>query len=143
MKSRSTTPPLHVHVDESTPVHVHIKKGQKTPPSAKTQVGGGSPSSAPLQGQRKLTCLLWLLLDICASLTCLLWLLLLLLEASSLCAADLDIVRHRLKLGLVFRIPLVVVPQFSPVKTVLGDFAQNPAFVPRGGGRQILACSLP
>uniref|UniRef100_A0A670YY00 Outer dense fiber protein 2 n=1 Tax=Pseudonaja textilis TaxID=8673 RepID=A0A670YY00_PSETE len=31
MKSRSTTPPLHVHVDESTPVHVHIKKGQKTP----------------------------------------------------------------------------------------------------------------
>ncbi|KAG8141806.1 putative Outer dense fiber protein [Naja naja] len=37
MKSRSTTPPLHVHVDESTPVHVHIKKGQKTPPPAKTQ----------------------------------------------------------------------------------------------------------
>ncbi|XP_060613177.2 outer dense fiber protein 2 isoform X3 [Anolis sagrei] len=32
MKSRSTTPPLHVHVDENTPVHVHIKKGQKTPP---------------------------------------------------------------------------------------------------------------
>ncbi|XP_007433799.1 outer dense fiber protein 2 [Python bivittatus] len=37
MKSRSTTPPLHVHVDENTPVHVHIKKGQKTPPPAKTQ----------------------------------------------------------------------------------------------------------
>ncbi|KAF7241073.1 Outer dense fiber protein 2 [Varanus komodoensis] len=37
MKSRSTTPPLHVHVDENTPVHVHIKKGQKTPPPAKPQ----------------------------------------------------------------------------------------------------------
>lgn len=37
MKSRSTSPPLHVHVDENTPVHVHIKKGQKTPP-AKPQV---------------------------------------------------------------------------------------------------------
>ncbi|CAI5794460.1 Uncharacterized protein PODLI_1B017504 [Podarcis lilfordi] len=37
MKSRSTTPPLHVHVDENTPVHVHIKKGQKTPPPAKSQ----------------------------------------------------------------------------------------------------------
>ncbi|XP_061208852.1 outer dense fiber protein 2 isoform X4 [Neopsephotus bourkii] len=30
MKSRSSSPPLHVHVDENTPVHVHIKKGQKT-----------------------------------------------------------------------------------------------------------------
>ncbi|XP_053138378.1 outer dense fiber protein 2 isoform X2 [Hemicordylus capensis] len=37
MKNRSTTPPLHVHVDENTPVHVHIKKGQKTPPPAKPQ----------------------------------------------------------------------------------------------------------
>ncbi|XP_059514186.1 outer dense fiber protein 2 isoform X1 [Myotis daubentonii] len=26
MKDRSSTPPLHVHVDENTPVHVHIKK---------------------------------------------------------------------------------------------------------------------
>ncbi|XP_075434706.1 outer dense fiber protein 2 isoform X4 [Ascaphus truei] len=29
MKTRSPSPPLHVHVDESTPVHVHIRKGQK------------------------------------------------------------------------------------------------------------------
>ncbi|XP_075865199.1 outer dense fiber protein 2 isoform X16 [Microcebus murinus] len=32
MKDRSSTPPLHVHVDENTPVHVHIKKFPK--PSA-------------------------------------------------------------------------------------------------------------
>lgn len=38
MKNRSSSPPLHVHVDENTPVHVHIKKGQKTTP-AKCQVG--------------------------------------------------------------------------------------------------------
>uniref|UniRef100_A0A8D0HHH1 Outer dense fiber protein 2 n=1 Tax=Sphenodon punctatus TaxID=8508 RepID=A0A8D0HHH1_SPHPU len=37
MKNRSTTPPLHVHVDENTPVHVHIKKGQKTPPAKPQQ----------------------------------------------------------------------------------------------------------
>lgn len=38
MKDRSSTPPLHVHVDENTPVHVHIKKLPK--PSATTsQVG--------------------------------------------------------------------------------------------------------
>uniref|UniRef100_A0A8C3S053 Outer dense fiber protein 2 n=1 Tax=Chelydra serpentina TaxID=8475 RepID=A0A8C3S053_CHESE len=36
MKNRSSSPPLHVHVDENTPVHVHIKKGQKTTP-AKSQ----------------------------------------------------------------------------------------------------------
>ncbi|XP_053416738.1 outer dense fiber protein 2 isoform X3 [Nycticebus coucang] len=34
MKDRSSTPPLHVHVDENTPVHVHIKKLPK--PSATT-----------------------------------------------------------------------------------------------------------
>ncbi|XP_014805341.1 PREDICTED: outer dense fiber protein 2 isoform X1 [Calidris pugnax] len=33
MKNRSSSPPLHVHVDENTPVHVHIKKGQKTTPA--------------------------------------------------------------------------------------------------------------
>ncbi|XP_054249274.1 outer dense fiber protein 2 [Indicator indicator] len=33
MKNRSSSPPLHVHVDENTPVHVHIKKGQKTSPA--------------------------------------------------------------------------------------------------------------
>ncbi|XP_010085216.1 PREDICTED: outer dense fiber protein 2 [Pterocles gutturalis] len=33
MKNRSSSPPLHVHVDENTPVHVHIKKGQKIPPA--------------------------------------------------------------------------------------------------------------
>uniref|UniRef100_A0A6G1RV02 Outer dense fiber protein 2 n=1 Tax=Hypotaenidia okinawae TaxID=2861861 RepID=A0A6G1RV02_9GRUI len=36
MKNRSSSPPLHVHVDENTPVHVHIKKGQKAT-SAKCQ----------------------------------------------------------------------------------------------------------
>lgn len=41
MKNRSSSPPLHVHVDENTPVHVHIKKGQKTTP-AKCQVGACS-----------------------------------------------------------------------------------------------------
>lgn len=38
MKDRSSTPPLHVHVDENTPVHVHIKKLPK-PPAASSQVG--------------------------------------------------------------------------------------------------------
>ncbi|XP_063030488.1 outer dense fiber protein 2 isoform X2 [Melospiza melodia melodia] len=33
MKNRCSSPPLHVHVDENTPVHVHIKKGQKTTPA--------------------------------------------------------------------------------------------------------------
>uniref|UniRef100_A0A8C4U0H2 Outer dense fiber protein 2 n=1 Tax=Falco tinnunculus TaxID=100819 RepID=A0A8C4U0H2_FALTI len=31
MKNRSSSPPLHVHVDENTPVHVHIKKGLPSP----------------------------------------------------------------------------------------------------------------
>lgn len=38
MKDRSSTPPLHVHVDENTPVHVHIKKLPK-PSAANSQVG--------------------------------------------------------------------------------------------------------
>lgn len=38
MKDRSSTPPLHVHVDENTPVHVHIKKLPK-PAAAGSQVG--------------------------------------------------------------------------------------------------------
>ncbi|XP_040461873.1 outer dense fiber protein 2 isoform X2 [Falco naumanni] len=33
MKNRSSSPPLHVHVDENTPVHVHIKKAQKATPA--------------------------------------------------------------------------------------------------------------
>ncbi|KAM4020155.1 outer dense fiber protein 2 isoform 3-T3 [Anomaloglossus baeobatrachus] len=37
MKKRSSSPPLHVHVDESTPVHVHVKKGPKI--SSKVQKG--------------------------------------------------------------------------------------------------------
>uniref|UniRef100_A0A286XLQ8 Outer dense fiber protein 2 n=1 Tax=Cavia porcellus TaxID=10141 RepID=A0A286XLQ8_CAVPO len=36
MKDRSSTPPLHVHVDENTPVHVHIKKLPK-PAAASSQ----------------------------------------------------------------------------------------------------------
>lgn len=38
MKDRSSTPPLHVHVDENTPVHVHIKKLPK-PSAITSQVG--------------------------------------------------------------------------------------------------------
>uniref|UniRef100_A0A672UUI0 Outer dense fiber protein 2 n=1 Tax=Strigops habroptila TaxID=2489341 RepID=A0A672UUI0_STRHB len=38
MKNRSSSPPLHVHVDENTPVHVHIKKGQKTTPSTSSTI---------------------------------------------------------------------------------------------------------
>lgn len=38
MKDRSSTPPLHVHVDENTPVHVHIKKLPK-PAATGSQVG--------------------------------------------------------------------------------------------------------
>lgn len=38
MKDRSSTPPLHVHVDENTPVHVHIKKLPK-PSATNSQVG--------------------------------------------------------------------------------------------------------
>lgn len=38
MKDRSSTPPLHVHVDENTPVHVHIKKLPK-PSATSSQVG--------------------------------------------------------------------------------------------------------
>ncbi|MGH0132602.1 UNVERIFIED_CONTAM: hypothetical protein FKN15_040753 [Acipenser sinensis] len=38
MKTRASSPPLHVHVDESTPVHVHVKKSQRTSPSKAAQV---------------------------------------------------------------------------------------------------------
>lgn len=38
MKDRSSTPPLHVHVDENTPVHVHIKKLPKASATS-SQVG--------------------------------------------------------------------------------------------------------
>ncbi|MBN3319436.1 ODFP2 protein, partial [Atractosteus spatula] len=37
MKTRSSSPPLHVHVDDSTPVHVHVRKCQKTSPSKAAQ----------------------------------------------------------------------------------------------------------
>ncbi|KAM6316272.1 outer dense fiber protein 2 isoform 2-T2 [Podargus strigoides] len=37
MKNHSSSPPLHVHVDENTLVHVHIKKGQKTTPAKHQQ----------------------------------------------------------------------------------------------------------
>lgn len=42
MKDRSSTPPLHVHVDENTPVHVHIKKLPK-PSATSSQVGACRP----------------------------------------------------------------------------------------------------
>ncbi|KAK1155892.1 outer dense fiber protein 2-like isoform X1 [Acipenser oxyrinchus oxyrinchus] len=38
MKTRASSPPLHVHVDESTPVHVHVKKSQRTSPSKAAQL---------------------------------------------------------------------------------------------------------
>ncbi|XP_058861439.1 outer dense fiber protein 2-like isoform X1 [Acipenser ruthenus] len=38
MKTRASSPPLHVHVDESTPVHVHVKKSQRTSPSKAAQM---------------------------------------------------------------------------------------------------------
>ncbi|MBN3297603.1 ODFP2 protein, partial [Amia calva] len=38
MKTRSSSPPLHVHVDESTPVHVHVKKSQKSSPAKMAQM---------------------------------------------------------------------------------------------------------
>uniref|UniRef100_A0A8B9ZIC3 Outer dense fiber protein 2 n=1 Tax=Anas platyrhynchos TaxID=8839 RepID=A0A8B9ZIC3_ANAPL len=46
MKNRSSSPPLHVHVDENTPVHVHIKKGQKTTPQKQKQKMRGNTVNA-------------------------------------------------------------------------------------------------
>ncbi|KAJ1133753.1 hypothetical protein NDU88_000229 [Pleurodeles waltl] len=47
MKNCSPTPPLHVHVDESTPVHVYVKKSQKTsPPRVQTR-----PSISKMKGE--------------------------------------------------------------------------------------------
>lgn len=55
MKDRSSTPPLHVHVDENTPVHVHIKKLPK-PAAASSQVGAcqGGQVKAAEQGDASL-----------------------------------------------------------------------------------------
>lgn len=53
MKDRSSTPPLHVHVDENTPVHVHIKKLSKTS-ATNSQVGacqGGEANALTFRGQ--------------------------------------------------------------------------------------------
>ncbi|XP_057216283.1 outer dense fiber protein 2 isoform X1 [Triplophysa rosa] len=38
MRTRSSSPPLHVHVNESTPVHVHVKKTTKSSPTKTPQV---------------------------------------------------------------------------------------------------------
>lgn len=38
MRTSSSSPPLHVHVNESTPVHVHVKKGMKNSPIKPAQV---------------------------------------------------------------------------------------------------------
>ncbi|KAK3555340.1 hypothetical protein QTP86_014935 [Hemibagrus guttatus] len=38
MRTSSSSPPLHVHVNESTPVHVHVKKGTKNSPVKPAQV---------------------------------------------------------------------------------------------------------
>ncbi|XP_029940683.1 outer dense fiber protein 2 isoform X2 [Salarias fasciatus] len=46
MRTRSTSPPIHVHVDESTPVHVHVKSFKRTipvrTPQGRTRVKTGS-----------------------------------------------------------------------------------------------------
>ncbi|KAM6984658.1 outer dense fiber protein 2 [Aplochiton taeniatus] len=46
MRTSSSSPPLHVHVNESTPVHVHVKKSQKLgspkTPQGKARASGGS-----------------------------------------------------------------------------------------------------
>ncbi|KAF5903697.1 outer dense fiber protein 2 isoform X1, partial [Clarias magur] len=38
MRTTSSSPPLHVHVNESTPVHVHVKKTMKNSPNKPAQV---------------------------------------------------------------------------------------------------------
>ncbi|XP_039620251.1 outer dense fiber protein 2-like isoform X2 [Polypterus senegalus] len=45
MKTRCVSPPLHVHVDEQTPVHVHVKKSQRSKTAQKIQ-------EAKLKGER-------------------------------------------------------------------------------------------
>lgn len=53
MKDRSSTPPLHVHVDENTPVHVHIKKLSKSS-ATNSQVGacqGGEANALTVRGR--------------------------------------------------------------------------------------------
>ncbi|XP_078502736.1 outer dense fiber protein 2 isoform X3 [Lissotriton helveticus] len=47
MKNCSPTPPLHVHVDESTPVHVYVKKSQKVSPP-RVQI---RPSISKMKGE--------------------------------------------------------------------------------------------
>lgn len=38
MRTSTSSPPLHVHVNDSTPVHVHVKKGMKNIPIKPVQV---------------------------------------------------------------------------------------------------------
>ncbi|CAN0351112.1 unnamed protein product [Lampetra fluviatilis] len=46
MKMRTGSPPVHVHVDEDTPVHVHLKKTRKP------RVGAGSAEGRTVVGER-------------------------------------------------------------------------------------------
>lgn len=55
MKDRSSTPPLHVHVDENTPVHVHIKKLPK-PSAASSQVGARQWGEVTAADQGTVSC---------------------------------------------------------------------------------------
>lgn len=55
MKDRSSTPPLHVHVDENTPVHVHIKKLPK-PSAASSQVGAWQGGEVTAVDQGTVSC---------------------------------------------------------------------------------------
>ncbi|KAM9841740.1 outer dense fiber protein 2 [Aulostomus maculatus] len=47
MRTRSSSPPIHVHVDEATPVHVHVKS-QRTSPT-RTPQGKSKPDRAVLR----------------------------------------------------------------------------------------------
>ncbi|KAK1788395.1 hypothetical protein P4O66_016824, partial [Electrophorus voltai] len=48
MRASSSSPPVHVHVNDSTPVHVHVKKGMKNSPTKTAQAkakGGLRPTA--------------------------------------------------------------------------------------------------
>ncbi|XP_047425692.1 outer dense fiber protein 2 [Mugil cephalus] len=45
MRTRSSSPPIHVHINDATPVHVHVKSQRKSPafsPQGKTKVDRGN-----------------------------------------------------------------------------------------------------
>ncbi|XP_067845751.1 outer dense fiber protein 2-like isoform X3 [Heptranchias perlo] len=55
MKSRSSSPPIHVHTDESTPVRVHIRKSKLLPSVVELScVSKGKPSTDSAKAKRSL-----------------------------------------------------------------------------------------